>query len=308
MFYSELKVKYEQLTNEFFILEDLIHDYRDFLFAHNCPLKLKRRTKEETLLELYRFDKFLLAAYPDMKKISDIDTKHIENYRLFCKEALKNTNITINKKIRAIRLFFDYLRNVKKIIKYNVALEVSYYSTEEAEHPLHVPKSKLRILIDLMYSEKYGVRDVCITKMLAYLGLRINEIFELSIDSVNLDDKELYIKRENGYMTYHIPDILYVDLKNYVASRNDIHASDNTLFLSNTGKPYPIREYQRKFKYAVIDADFKEPFTPRNVRATFAYYMAKNLKEEKLQLLLDQYKVEQYYIDDDIIDNPLIMD
>lgn len=303
MYYCDLKIKYNESANEGFILKNSIYAYNKYLRNPKSPIEHQNRTNEEIILELHRFDKFLLVAYSQLKEISNIETKHIEEYKIFCKEGLCNTNITINKKIRAIRHFFDFLRNVKKIIKYNIALEVSYLPTDEAEHPLHIPKSNLRILLDLMSSYTNGVRDVCITKLLAYLGLRLNEIFKLSTNSINLKTKELYIKREKKYITYRIPDILYTDLKNYMFLRNELSNinSDNSLFLSNTGNPYPMREYQRKFKSAVIDADFKKTFTPRNVRATFAYHMAQNIKEDKLQLLLNQDKVEHYYNIDELI-------
>lgn len=306
MYYLDVREKYDKLTNEGFILEDLIYAYKKYLFDPDCPVDHNKKTNAETLLELHRFDRFLLAAYPELKGINDIQPAHIKDYKRFCKESFGNNNITINIKIRAIRYFLAYLRNVKKLIKDNVAMDVSYFPTEEAKHPPHVPKSNLRIILELLH-KNFGVREVCITKMLAYLGLRLNEIFNLSISSVSIKDKELYIKRDSGYITYRIPDVLYVDLKEYMLLRSEMSnpSSDNSLFLSTTGKPYPIREYQRKFRISVIEADFKEPFTPRNVRATFAYRMAENIKEDNLKILLGQEKVKHYYVED-ITSNPVI--
>lgn len=306
MSYIDIRSKYDNLANEGFILENFIYDFKKYLFDAECPLTRSKKTNTETLLELHKFDKFLLAAYPELKHLVDIKPAHIDDYKNFCKESFGNNNITINIKIRAIRYFLAFLKNEKHLLKDNVALDVPYFAVEEAKHPLHVPNSKLRIILELL-EQNFGLREVCITKMLAYLGLRLNEIFDLSITSINMKEKELYIKRNIGYITYRIPDVLYSDLKEYIMIRSQLPDSDsyNSLFLSSTGNPYPIREYQRKFKLSVIEADFKEPFTPRNVRATFAYRMAENIKEDNLKVLLDQNKVKHYYVED-ITSNPVI--
>lgn len=307
MYYLKLKEEYEKLANETFILEEYIYKYKCYLYDPDTPVSYQKRTIFETLLDLQKFDRFLLIAYPNLKKITEIESFHIEAYKRFCMESLDNSNITINKKINAIKKFFSYLRDIRKELKHNIALDISYLVKVEAEHPLHIPKSHLDILVNILYTYKYGVRDVCITKLLAFLGLQINEIFSLTVDYVSLSNKEVYIKRNRELFTFPIPDILYVDLKNYLMLRNELVSgySNNILFLSNSGKPYPPREYQRKFKLAVIDADFKEPYTPRNARATFCYYMAKAVEKNDLKVILNQQKVDHYYIND-ILKNPLI--
>lgn len=306
MSFVDIRMEFDKLTNEGFILEKFIGDFKRYLFDKDCPLVRSKKTNTETLLELHKFDRFLLAAYPNLKYLADIKPAHIEFYKNFCKESFGNNNKTINIKIRAIRYFLAFLKNEKHVVKENAALDVPYLPIDEAKHPLNVPNSNLRIILGLL-QQNFGLREVCITKMLAYLGFRLNEIFDISISSINMKEKELYVKRASGYITYRIPDVLYSDLKEYIMIRSQLPNSDscNSLFLSNTGNPYPIREYQRIFKLTVIEADFKVPFTPRNVRATFAYRMAENIKEENLKILLDQNKVKHYYVED-ITSNPVI--
>lgn len=300
MYYKQLKEDYEKHEAQSFILQDRLFAYKKHLFDSNNPAKLQNRTSTEILFELQKFDKFLLIAYPSLEAISEIEVSHIENYKRFCVEGLGNTYPTTNKKLRAIRKFFDFLRDINHIIKHNVALEVSYFYEDIENQPVHIPGSRLKLLMDIMYNYKYGVRDVCITKLIALMGLRIGDIFELSYKSVNLQAKELYVKRDADTITFPIPDLLYVDLKEYIGVRVEIVNStknyENNLFLSSTGNEYPLRSYQKRFKAAVIEADFKEIYTPRNVRATFAYYMAKNIGEDRLKMIMDQDKVDQYYM------------
>lgn len=300
MYYKKLKEDYEKHELQSFILQDRLFAYKKHLFDSNNPAKLQNRTSTEILFELQKFDKFLLIAYPSLKSITEIEVTHIEDYKRFCVEGLGNTYPTTNKKLRAIRKFFDFLRDINHIIKHNVALEVSYFYEDTDNQPVHIPGSRLKLLMDIMYNYKYGVRDVCITKLIALMGLRIGEIFELSYKSVNLQAKELYVKRDADTITFPIPDLLYVDLKEYVGVRVDIVNStknyESNLFLSSTGNEYPLRSYQKRFKAAVVEADFKEIYTPRNVRATFAYYMAKNIGEDRLKMIMAQDKVDQYYM------------
>lgn len=214
-------------------------------------------------------------AYPSLKAITDINVSHITTFKRFCVEGLENTFPTTNKKLKAIRNFFDFLRDINHIIKHNVALEVSYFDEDIENQPLHIPGSKLKLLIDIIYGFKYGVRDVCITKLIALMALRIGEIFDLSYKSDSLQAKEIYLKRDTDTITFPIPDLLYVDLKYYIVIRTDIvdetKSSDNKLFLSNPSNQYPTRSYQKKFKTTVIE-------------------------EDRLKIIMNQDKVDKYYM------------
>jgi site-specific recombinase XerC len=307
MFYVELKEKYEGLEGASFILQNLVYAYKKYLYDPKTPKQYKQRTSAESLYELLKFDRYLLAAYPELTSTKDIQSYHVDNYKRFCQKALGNTNKTINKKIRAIRKFFDYLRDVRREVLDNVTLNVGYFEEFETEQPPHIPKSKLKIITDTLYNFKYGVRDVSITHLIAYIGLGVGESLDLKINSVNLEDKELYVKRGKENIIFPIPDVLYCDLKEYIMIRSELlnDNSDSSLFISNTGHPYAAREYQRKFKSAIIESNMEGHYTPRNVRATFAYYMAKAVPEEKLRVILNQEKVDQYYMED-IISNPLL--
>ena len=305
-YYFELKQRYDSFEDTGFILEHLIYSYKKYLFDPKTVKKYKERTSSESLYELHKFDRYLLAAYPDLTGPKDIEIVHIENFKSFCTIALKNKAKTINKKISSIRKFFDYLRDIKKEIKGNVSLNVSYFEVFEAKQPPHIPRSKLKIITDSLYDFKYGVRDVAITHLIAYIGLGIGASLSLKINSVNLEDKELYVKRGKENIIFPIPDILYSDLKEYMMIRYELlnDNSDSSLFISNTGYPYAAREYQRKFKSAIIAANMEGFYTPRNVRATFCYYMAKAVPEDKLKVILNQEKVEHYYMEE-IKDNPM---
>jgi site-specific recombinase XerD len=180
MYYKHLKDEYEKLDRHSFILQDRIYAYKKHLFDSNNPAKLQDRTSAEILFELQKFDKFLYIAYPSLKAITEIEAPHIDVYKRFCVEGLGNTYPTTNKKLRAIRKFFDFLRDINHIIKHNVALEVSYFDEDLENQPIHIPGSKLKLLMDIMYNYKHGVRDVCITKLIALMGIRIGETFELS--------------------------------------------------------------------------------------------------------------------------------
>ena len=210
---------------------------------------------------------------------------------------------TVNKKIRAIRHFFDFMKynNVHELpnfrLKHNVALEVDYLKENDERLPVYIPKDKLNLIINILQKYKYGIRDVSITLLLALFGLKLEEIFNLRTNNVNLKSKELSVLRNGIKVTFPIADKLYVHLKEYMLLRASL-SNDNSykyLFISHTGNQYSVRSYQYKFKLAVIDADFKVHYTSRNVRASFCYYMAKSTDKAELQKILDQEKVNHYY-------------
>lgn len=318
MDFKKIKEYYESNGSVWFILNDYIHDYRVFLFDENTPKKYKRHTIEESLFELSRFNKFLLAYKPTLESIKDIKPEDIHSYKNFCINELDNNNITVNKKLRALRQFFNYVVRYHSELSENVVLKVAYLNKSKEPPPQFIPRNQLRIIINTLYTLKYGIRDVCITKLIAYTGLKLNEVFSLKVEDVDLINKQIHIKRENKYIAFPIVDKLFLDLKEYNELRKSFFNSDApcySFFLSHTGISYPDRAYQYKFKEALIAADIEERYTPRHVRATFCYYMAKEIEEGKLKQILNQKKVTQYYqpqetpeVITEIISNPLLKD
>jgi len=297
-----------------FILTKSIYSYKKQLFDRNSetiknPSTTKKPLPENTvnqiLNELHSFDRFLMLAHPNLSDVKEITGSHVDEYARFGLNECLLKKRTVNKKIRSLRKFFNYLLFTypsftgSKVIEYNPANNVLYYKVEDEELPKGTSKSHLRLLLTAMSNTKYGLRDTCITRFLGYLGLQLNEILSLKLSEIDTKAKRLTLERDNITYTFDIPDILNKNIKEYIEFRRDNleKQSISTLFLSNNGTAYSSRSYQYAFKNAVIQANLDD-YTPRNIKASFCYGMAKVVDEDKLKIILNQNKVQHYFIDE----------
>lgn len=301
---KDLLEKFRQTETGSFILENHIYAFKKYLFANK---KLSNATITDIILELHAFDKFLMLAFPELKNVNELKSKHIDFYCKFNVNELLLLKKTVNRKLRAIRKLLDYLTNVRHFIEYNPALKVPYFKVEPETQPIYIPKDALRMVLASLEKRKNGIRDVTITKFLAYTGLQLKEIMGLRVEQIDMDNKKVLINRNNREYEFVIPEDLYKSLKQYLILRKVelLQDATNYLFLSNTGNPYLARSYQYAFKNALIDSNIQGNYTPRHVKASFSYYMAQTVPEDKLRVILNQHKVEHYYIDD-LAKNPLL--
>lgn len=293
-----------------FILEGYIYSFKKYL----SNTALKKATIDDIVLELHRFDKYLFLRYPDLADITKIESHHISDYMKFNLEELHLQKKTINRKLRAIRKFLNYMTliysaNGRHLLDHNPALKVPYYKLDADKLPCYIPKGVLRTIIDELGKKRYGITDIAITKMLAYTGLKLNEILHLWCDQIDMEERTISITRGKDKKKYilRMPDDLYKSLKSYINMRNSELAKNNDyLFLSRTGNRYTARSYQYAFKNALLNSGIQANYTPRHVKASFAYYMAQTVPKEKLKVLLNQQKVEHYYVDV-LSENPLLI-
>jgi len=307
MNYENILEQYNLSNNVGFILEHDIYAYKKYMFANKS---YKNRTVSEELNYLHNFDTFLKLAYPTLTDIKELKDTHIKSFQRFCIDYLNNKNKTFNKKLRAIRKFLDYITLVRHKLEYNPASKLAYLKNEKETPPGFIPIEKLKSIINSMDELRYGIRDKCITKFIAYMGLHLQEVFDLRVDNLDMKNKKIVITREGSECSFPISDNLYIPLKEYLHLRNDFLSSSETgytnyLFLSHTGNEYTQRAYQYKFKLALDIAGINKNFTPRNLRASFGYYMAQQNNEDTLKKVLNQQKVSQYFAME-IKTNPLV--
>lgn len=244
----------------------------------------------EMFLEYYK-EKNNIANILDYDNISANDITFFLNEQ---RDIQKNAVKTLNIKLRAIKKFFTYL-NDNGYTNQNVSLYVKYYKCEDKE-PVVIPHSDLKKIMDYMYEDNMSLAFITITKMSAYMGLTLHEIFNLKIDAVNQVDRKLSLYRDNSKYTFPIPNTLYPDLKEYISYRKVNNPKEiDSLFISSTGNPYSLRTYQAAFKELLIKCNIENKYSPRNLRSTFLKEMAKKVPLSELKAISNQEKLKQYY-------------
>lgn len=295
MEYKFINIYNSPLDSETYLSKEIKEFYS---FAINYYKKdLDKRTIYLFIRYIESFEKFMYYQFPSLNRIGDINEKHIIAFKDFCIDGLSNRKSTVNSKLTALRYFFKYLSE-EGLIAYNVVLNVSNFKID-GKLPTHFTTSELKILFSQMRKIQYGIRDVVISKLVLTTGIEIQDILKLKVDDINIDGKFLVTSNN----TYPLGDNIMIDLKNYLTLRSEINKkSSNYLFLSRNGTPYSIRSFQLLFKKAITNTDIPVDLSPRFLRMTFLYNMAKIVREEELKLISNQSKVEQYY---NLLKNPI---
>jgi site-specific recombinase XerD len=301
---NELVTKFRETDKAHFILESYIYAFKKYIEDKG---KLSHATITEMISELHCFDKYLMLAYPQLEDVKAISKLHISFYCKFCLDELKVKKKTVNKKLRAIRKFYDYLANIRHIVEFNIALSEPYVKIDTEANPISMPKGVLTAIFASLEFKKHGIRDSLISKFLSYTGLQLKEVLALRIDNISMDSRKVVIKRKKADYEFIMPDELFKSMKQYLTLRNNelLQSSTNYLFLSNTGSVYTARSYQYAFKNALISSNILGNYTPRNLKSTFCYNMAKVTPQDELKKILNQNKVEHYYVDS-LSANPLL--
>lgn len=247
---------------------------------------------------LEQFEKFIKFEFKDIKSITEIEEEHIERYKDFCINGLKNREKSVNGKLTALRYLFSYLAD-EEVIRYNIALNIKKYRIEAKEYPDIFKTGELKRLFDAMREARYGLRDIVISKLILLTGLEVAEIVNLTIDNIDIENKLVLL---NG-KTYPLGNEILKDLRDYLLVRRELNIKESvSLFLNQKGLAYSIRSYQIFFKQCVIKADIPKRLSPRHLKTTFLYNMAKVLREEELKKVVDQTKIDHYY---KLLENPL---
>lgn len=241
------------------------------------------------------FDKYLYMKYGNTEfSIRDVKEKHIQDFLDFSYKVMKNKPITINQKLVSLRLIMKYICTYYNVLPYNIALMVPKLKIEPVK-PQYISYSDIKKILSILRDKNYGIRDVCICKIIMTTGMKITSIFNMKVSDIDIENRLIKYNNSGKDIFYPIQDTLYNDLCCYLNFRSSIKPKCDNLFVNSSGKPKNIRSFQIAFRNAVIKADLDEAYTAQNLRASFLYEMGRILKDEdELSELTDQKVVKQY--------------
>lgn len=294
------KIDFEKLGFVNYALFDYIENLRKYII--NSPSSISKETCRLHYLNLLGFDKFLYLKYKDRDfDICDLNEDDIKDYRDFCMKVLNNSRITVNSKLLSIRLLIKYMVDIEKVYKYNFSLNIPKLKVEK-NIPKQINASHIKLILDIIRKNNYGIRDVCICKIIISTGLKMKSIFSLNMSNIDLDNRIIRLKINNNDCNYPISDSLFKDLKDYINFRASLSPDTDSLFVNDKGGIKNIRSFQTTFKNAVITGNLTEDYTPQNLRASFMYVMASKVEEDRLKEISNQKIVKQYC---ELRNNPL---
>lgn len=286
------------------VVNYILHDYIDNLrkYIINSPSSISNETCRLHYLNLLGFDKFLYLKYnAELIDVASLKEQDIMDFRDFCLKSLNNSRITVNSKLLSIRLLIKYMVDIEKIYKYNFSFNIPKLKVEK-NSPKHIYPSHIKLILDLIRENTYGIRDVCICKIIISTGLKMKSIFTLNLQNIDLENRLIKLEVNDNISSFPISDSLFTDLKEYLLLRKTLNPKTNALFINEKGEIKNIRSFQMAFKHAVITANLPDYYTPQNLRSSFMYVMASKIEEEELKEISNQKVVKQYC---ELKNNPL---
>ena len=225
----------------------------------------------------YRDDILEYFRYLERENLiyNEIQYSDLRFYLMYLKDEKKDSNSSIDRKISALRGFYNYLANIG-VISNNVFLLVTglkkekklprYFENNELEELFEVPDLKSAL----------GQRDRLILEMLYATGLRVGELVNIKISDINLADRKILVvgkgnkEREVTYGDYcHEILLLYLNDGYQMLNKNN----ELYLFLNNNG----IKITERGVRY-ILDKIIKvtslnKTISPHVLRHSFATHL-----------------------------------
>ena len=215
---------------------------------------LKQNGRANATVLAYGKDIDQLAEFTrTMNKIhaSDLTTEDIEAFKVHLKNE-KYTAKSVSRKVNSIKSLYRFLKS-QSLITDNPAQQVTH-PKYEVSPPRILSKMEYRALRDACRDD---LRLSAIIELLLQTGIRIGELSNLSLETVNLPKKQVEIQAYESHEGRTIP-LTEAAIKSIEAYLNvRPKTKDNTLFITKTGNPFLVRNIRtaidRYYKMAGIN-------------------------------------------------------
>lgn len=237
---------------------------------------------------------------------------YLQKYRKNNKEY-SNTNVSIKRKLSALRNFFSYLYE-EELISSNPIMKIALPVVKEKEI-IFMEENEAADLLDVVeygnaltkkqseYHEKLKERDLAIIHLLLSTGIRVSELVGLNLNDVDFDKCKVHVVRKgNKDGTVYFNDEAAEYLLDYYEKRkrmSPLEEHKDALFLSTRHKRISVRSVETLVKkYARIAVPLKH-ITPHKLRSTYAttfysetgdiYLLAENLGHSDIETTSRHY-------------------
>lgn len=220
------------------------------------------------------------------KSIKQISTNEIRNYLSNYKDNSFCGSTTIDNIRRVLSSFFSWLEDedyiikspVRRIHKIKTAVVVKEVLTDEN--------------LERLRDECENIRDLSLIELLISTGMRVGELVNLNINSLNFEDRScIVLGKGNKEREVYFDAKTKLHLKEYISKRND---SNDALFVS-------MREPHQRLSISGIELIIRtlginsninkvHPHKFRRTLATMA--IDKGMPVEQVQKLLGHVKIE----------------
>lgn len=237
-------------------------------------LEYEKRYSQHTLVT-YECDLRQFCEFLESEDIDCWDKVSAKTIRKWMVQLLNDgkTPVTIHKKISALKSFFRFLMR-EQILDSNPAAGV-VIPKKNKRLPVFVKEKEMDELLDTVpFNDDFeGIRDKFIISLLYATGMRLSEMVNLRLDSIDMGQKVIKVlgKRNKERIIPYFSE-LEKDIRGYLSARSEYfpNAGTKILILTSKGKPvYPKLIYRVVNRYLALVSTINKK-SPHVIRHTFA--------------------------------------
>jgi integrase/recombinase XerC len=242
--------------------------------------------------DLNQFFSYVSRNRVDWQNVSRFDRVDIQGFLTFL-AAQKTTGVTRRRKLAALKHFFKFLKE-NNWIGVNIAETVRPPKREEKE-PAVLQKNEYKALLFEAQGEKGNTRDYAIIMLFLQGGLRVSELVKLTLNDVDLENREVSIRGGKGQKDRTIPiEQQTTDaLKMYLAQREGIEPA---FFLARNGTSLDVRSVRYLVAKYMKKAGIRKQASVHTLRHTYGTHKVNNgMPVENLRKLMGHKRKETTY-------------
>ena len=251
-------------------------DVIDYLNYIKYEKKLSKNTIESYKFDLTNYYNYLTKI--GIYSVKDISLSDINNYlKKINQEGLSAKSIA--RHITTIREFHKYLVKIKKVSE-DVSLNIENIK-QTKKIPVVINQDDMSKILDVNLENPFKYRDKAMLELMYGSGLRVSELVNLTIYSIDLENDSILIEGK-GNKERIVPINRYAKkaILEYLEVRNSLIKPKNgipdLLFLNNHGKGITRHGFNLILKNILKDNDINTNITPHTLRHTFATDLLNN--------------------------------
>lgn len=261
---------------------------KDFLIYLTTITGKSPRTRKEYEYDLILFFRFLKGVEQDIPvnelhtiDISDIKIEWIRELTLedlylfmeFCEVQRGNSAASRARKVATLRAFFKYLKGKRRLIEENPADELETPKIGRRA-PVYLNIEEAQSFLAATDLQHYSARDRCMMTLFLHLGIRVTELCELNLASIQGRNLTV-IGKGDKERTVYLNDACIQEIESYLLERKTYTGQGlEPLFVSQKGTRFARQTIAKIVKKINQTSGVeKGKLTPHKLRHTSATLM-----------------------------------
>jgi tyrosine recombinase XerC len=270
-------------------MREVFNRYLDYLKAErNASAYTLRNYKTDLMGTFKRGQGKGFFQFLKLKKIGDfreVNRQTIRDYLSWLMEKDIDKS-SLSRKLSAIRSFYRFLLQESILEKSPIPVNASgrkgdrssLSPKQDKKLPVFLTQREMEKLLNTPDSSKpEGKRDRAMLELLYASGLRISELWQLNLDNINLDNREIRVIGKGSkerIVLIGIPAVSALsEYLNHGRHQLSVNRPASALFLNKRGKRLSMRGIQKILKHYSAAIGLEKNLHPHVLRHTFATHM-----------------------------------